>query len=128
MKPELSVQLYSVREDAANDYDGASFNVVRNTAFSTDDVFGFDVAGASFTDSGTQLLVGADVIADYVYAAGVLDITFANNGTAVSSVLVNEVLQRITYSNSNSNPPTSVDIDITFDDGLERTIAYNLKN
>ncbi len=70
------------------------------------DQFGFATEGASFGIDGNELRVGGDTIAVFENAGGRLQIDFTNeDGTIVTSDLLNEVLSRITYTNTSADPP-----------------------
>lgn len=118
-------------------YDGALLSVTRSgivtnrstnppatTAASADpdDVFGFSTASnpsaALFTTGTGTLLVGGTVVATVANANGTLSITFTSgNGVIPTTALVNDVLQRITYRNTNPAAPTGVVLAFSLRDG-----------
>ncbi len=103
---------------ANGNYDGAILTIERNGAASGDDIF--DVAaGGSLTIAGGNIENGNNTFATFVYGAGTITVTFTSaNGTVPTSALVNEVLQAVTYENSNNNPPANVTLKYMMDDGV----------
>ncbi len=114
---DADVVLSDAELDVSNDYSGASLTLVRNGASSSDDVFSFDMTGALFTVSGSDLQSGGNTFATFTNTNGTLTITFTSSGTAATGALVDDVAQHIAYRNSNDIPPASVDVDWAFDDG-----------
>ena len=82
-----------------------------------EDGFGFDIANALFTVSGSNLKSGGATFATFTIADGVLTITFNSTETAATPALVNDVLAHITYTNTSDAPPASVVLDYSFNDG-----------
>ncbi|MCG7950015.1 MAG: Ig-like domain-containing protein, partial [Candidatus Thiodiazotropha endolucinida] len=120
---DADVNVSDAELDALNsgqgDYNGASLTLVRNGAANSDDVFSFN-DGNGITLSGSNLIKSSQIIAsfDTTSTAGELVITFTNaNSQTPTSADVDNILRQITYSNSNDAPPASVQIDWTFDDG-----------
>jgi uncharacterized delta-60 repeat protein len=101
----------------AGDYAGASVTLARNGGASSDDVFGFSTAGASFSVSGNALQSGGQTFATYSLSGGTLSIAFTSGGVTASRALVRGVLEHVTYSNASGSPPTSVQINWTINDG-----------
>jgi|GEM_PF-1692324 len=105
------INISDIELDAANNYNGASVTLVRQGGANAQDVF---------TGSGTLTLNNGAVVLDnksvgsYTQTNGDLVISFNNN---VSSANVDNVLQKIAYSNTSDSPPASVQIDWTFNDG-----------
>uniref|UniRef100_UPI00356924D7 Ig-like domain-containing protein n=1 Tax=Stieleria sp. TaxID=2795976 RepID=UPI00356924D7 len=99
---------------AADDFSGATLSLVRNGGANADDVFD----GSGTLDplvQGGNLVVGATTIGTVTTnSGGLLVLTFNSNATAAR---VNSVLQQISYANSSVMPPSSVQVDFTFDDG-----------
>ncbi|MFC1336271.1 MAG: DUF4347 domain-containing protein, partial [gamma proteobacterium symbiont of Clathrolucina costata] len=120
---DADVNVSDAELDALNsgqgDYNGASLTLVRNGAANSDDVFSFN-DGNGITLSGSNLIKSSQIIAsfDTTSTAGELVITFTNaNSQTPTSADVDNILRQITYSNSNDAPPAGVQIDWTFDDG-----------
>jgi VCBS repeat-containing protein len=119
INPSLSVT--DIDLDALNgghgDYAGASFVInVPNTP-NPDDVFGFDIADASFTVSGNNLQSGGQTFATFAMSGGILNISFTSSGTIATRLLVDDVLQHVTYENTSDAPPASETLGYGFIDG-----------
>jgi len=95
---------------AASNYSGSTLTIARTTTPSTDDVFG--VIG-TLTFSGSNVQISGVTVGTFTQSAGTLTITFNASATAT---LVNNVLNQLTYSNSSQVPPTSVSLDVIFND------------
>ncbi|MGI9215117.1 MAG: hypothetical protein ACR2HS_05710, partial [Gammaproteobacteria bacterium] len=79
------------------------------------------------TVKGNSLISNGNVIANFSNINGQLSITFVStNGTVVTNHIVNEIIQNIKYSNSSSNPPSSLDLNYTFNDGLGYGNLYSI--
>ena len=98
--------------DAANNYNGATLTLARQTTPNTDDVFGF--ATGTVTVSGSNLQISSVTKATFTQTAGTLTVTF--NGSATSAD-ANAILQSITYLNISKAPPSSVVVLYAFNDG-----------
>ncbi|MCK5339946.1 MAG: hypothetical protein KAJ60_02675, partial [Desulfobulbaceae bacterium] len=99
--------------DAADDYGGATLTIVRNGGNNADDVFANTGNLTTLTESGTFNLGGGNIGTVTTNSNGTLVLTFAAGATSVN---VDEVLQSITYSNSNNNPLATVLLDYTIND------------
>ncbi|MEB3213290.1 MAG: cadherin-like domain-containing protein, partial [Leptolyngbyaceae bacterium] len=98
-------------------YAGASLTLERNSGANSDDILSFAFM-PNVTVNGTDLDVGGHAIASFTTTGGTLTITFTDsNGSIPTTALVNEILNAIQYSNSNDNPPGTVILDFTVDDG-----------
>ena len=114
------------------DYNGASLNIVRQGGGNSDDVFGFSPM-ANVVVNGGNLEVAGNAIATFTLAGGVFDVSFTNaNGTAPTTALVNEIIQAVTYQNTNRSlnhgQQDNIPLDWTFSDGttdLVDTIVIN---
>lgn len=105
-------------------WSGASLVIQRNgTAVSTD-LLDFDTSGALFTVSGSNLQSGGLTFATFTNTGGVLTITFTSSGTAATTALVNNVAQRITYSND--TPAGDANVKLTLNDGAGASATANL--
>lgn len=115
------VSVADVELDALNssngDYSGASLSIARNGGANAFDVYSFDTASASFTVSGANLQAGGLTFATFTSSAGTLSISFTSSATTATGALVDDVLQRIAYQNTNSQPQASVQLDWSFSDG-----------
>ena len=99
--------------DAANNYDGAVLTLQRQGSADASDVFG-DGGGTVDLTGGGDVLVGGVDVGDFTQVAGVLSITFDPDAT---SARVDEVLQQLTYANTDDTPPAQVVIAYAFSDG-----------
>ena len=112
------VELDALNSGAGN-YAGASLTLVRNGGASADDVLGFNDAGG-ITLSGGSLIKNSQVIAtfDTTSTPGQLVITLTDTGGEIpTSADVDNILSQITYANTADEPPASIQIDWTFNDG-----------
>ncbi|MBS0152902.1 MAG: cadherin domain-containing protein, partial [Nitrospira sp.] len=96
---------------AADNFNGATLTVTRSGGANTEDVFS---GSGTMTLNGGNVVVNGIMIGTYTNGSGTLAMTFNSNAT---NTLVNSAMQQIAYSNSSNAPPTSVQIDWTFDDG-----------
>ena len=120
---DADVDVSDTQLDALNggngNFDGASLTIVRNGGANSDDVLSFN-DGNGITLSGANLIKNSQIIAtfDTTTTAGELVLTFTDaNGETPTSTDVDNILRQITYANSSDGPPSSVQIDWTFDDG-----------
>lgn len=95
----------------ANNWNGATLTVARHGGANADDVFG---GTGAVSLSGGNIVVGGVTVGSYTQNAGQLALTFNANATTAR---VDQLMQGITYSNSNANPPASVTLDYTVNDG-----------
>ncbi|MCX2980883.1 hypothetical protein EYC98_08400, partial [Halieaceae bacterium IMCC14734] len=102
----------------AGNYDGASLVLQRLGGVNSDDVFGF-ADSSDITRVGDSLLKAGAVIADFDTSInGQVTLRFSDaNGEVPTSVDVNDIVQKLTYSNSNDMPATQVQVEWQFDDG-----------
>jgi len=99
---------------ADDNFSGATLTLMRNGGASAQDTF---TASGTLSPlaQGSPLAVGGTTIgAVTVNSGGTLMLTF--NAGATNS-LVNAAMQQIAYANTSDAPPTSVEIDWTFNDG-----------
>jgi uncharacterized delta-60 repeat protein len=93
-------------------YAGASLTLARHGGASADDVFG--VGGLASISAGGDLVYSGVIVGSATQAAGTLVLTF---NTHASETIVQSVSKSVTYANTSGNPPTSVQIDWTINDG-----------
>ncbi|WP_374562614.1 putative Ig domain-containing protein [Ideonella sp.] len=127
------------------DWAGASLTVSRSSSAISNDVFGFSLAGATFTVSGANLQSGGQTFATFTNTGGVLTISFTSSGTASTTALVQDVMRHITYRNdtpygdaairfsmSDGNTSTTADVTVTSDtiyvDNTTDTAAIDVSN
>ena len=108
---DSSVQIFDAELSAQGDYQGASITLARNGGANNQDVF--SGSGNLSFNSSDALLAGVN-IGTVSNSNGTLKIIFNASATQAK---VNEALSSLAYSNSSDNPPTSVKIDWTFNDG-----------
>ncbi len=104
----------------SGDYNGAVITLQRKDASNNDDVFTIP-AGGNITVTGSNILAGGNVIGSFTNSIGVLAITFSNSAATPTTALVNEVLQSITYNNRHNNPPSSIIVGYSVNDGTGST-------
>ncbi len=102
-------------------YDGATLVVQRAGGANSDDVFSFDPAALSavgISITGVPPVMTPDIATtidgNAFGAGGALRIAFHAGAT---TLLVNALVQAIRYENASDDPPPSVSISYTFDDG-----------
>ena len=100
--------------DAANDYSGATLALVRNGGANAEDLFDGSGTLNPLVESGSLVVGGTTIGTVTTNSGGTLVLTFNSNAT---TALVNSALQQLTYANSSGNPPASVQVDFTIDDG-----------
>ena len=94
-----------------DDFGGATLVLERNGGANSEDVF--SATGNLVFNAGTLELSSSN-IGTVTNTGGTLTLTFAAGTT---NAQVNEVMQSIQYANSSDAPPSSVQIDWTFNDG-----------
>lgn len=100
---------------------GASLTIQRNGTALGSDVLGFDTSGALFSIDGSNLQSGGKTFATFTSVGGILTITFTSSGTVATTALVNDVAQRITYSND--TPAGDATIRYSLNDGTSTVTA-----
>lgn len=100
---------------------GASLTIQRNGTALGSDVLGFDTSGALFSIDGSNLQSGGETFATFTSVGGILTITFTSSGTVATTALVNDVAQRITYSND--TPAGDATIRYSLNDGTSTVTA-----
>jgi len=92
-------------------YDGASITLARHGGASSEDVFS---GHGKLNISGGNAVLSGVIIGTVSNDNGALTIDFNANATQAR---VNKALSSLAYSNTSGTPPTSVQIDWTFNDG-----------
>ena len=111
---DADATISDIELDDVDDYNGATLTLSRNGGANADDLFGSTGTLGPLTESGVINLGGINVGTVTTNSAGTLVLTFNGNAT---SALVDQVIQQITYSNTNDAPPANVTIDYLFNDG-----------
>jgi len=117
-----SLAVHDVDLDGLNggngDYADTSFTISRAAA-NPDDLFSFGGAGSIFAVSGNNLQdLAGNVFGTFAESGGVLTINFTSSGTPATTALVNDVIQHLQYTNTSDNPPPSVGLAYTLNEGL----------
>jgi len=102
-------------------WSGASLTVQRQGSPVSSDTFGFMLAGASFTVNGSNLQSGGATFATFTNTGGVLTISFTSSGTAATTALVQNVVQRVTYRSD--TPAGDASVRVALSDGNSATTA-----
>ncbi|MEW6982225.1 tandem-95 repeat protein [Colwelliaceae bacterium 6471] len=115
---DVDATVADIELDVSDDFSGATITLLRNGGANAEDEMSVQTAG-SLTVAGGNISSGGNVIATInTSTPGQIVITFANNGTVPSGALVDEVIQNLTYKNTNAvNPGTLVRINYAFSDG-----------
>ena len=99
---------------ASGNWSGAVLTLQRDGGANAGDKFGFTGSGSTGVNvSGSALRIGIIVVGTLSNSGGTLTITF--NGAATAA-RVDQVLQAITYQNTEASPGGSVRINYTIDD------------
>jgi Cadherin-like domain/SdrD B-like domain/Bacterial cadherin-like domain/RTX calcium-binding nonapeptide repeat (4 copies) len=105
------------RNGGNGDYAGASFSIARNLAANPEDAFSL-VPGPGFTLDGNNLKAGGQIFATITTnSGGQLVIAFTSLETVATSALVDSVIASVNYTNTSDNPPSSVSLAYSFNDG-----------
>ncbi|TAL47631.1 MAG: hypothetical protein EPN89_08345 [Methylovulum sp.] len=105
------VKIFDTELAAQGHYQGASITLMRHGGASSEDVFS---GKGDLTFSGNNAVLSGVTIGIASNNNGILKIKFNSNATQTRA---DTVLSSLAYSNSSDNPPASVRIDWTFNDG-----------
>ncbi|NJO74750.1 MAG: tandem-95 repeat protein [Leptolyngbyaceae cyanobacterium RM1_406_9] len=97
-----------------NNWSGATLTLRRQGGANTQDAFGNSGTLGTLTQGSTFVVNGVTIGTVTTNSNGTLVLTFNGNAT---TTLVNSALQQITYRNTSEDPPTSVAIAYTLNDG-----------
>ncbi|WP_226099209.1 putative Ig domain-containing protein [Dickeya oryzae] len=103
-------------------YNGASLTIARNGGASSNDLFGNSGLLGALTQGQNFTYNGTTVGSVTTNSAGTLTLTFNSSAT---SAMVDAVLQSLTYANSSDDPPASVTLNWTFNDGSLNSTGTN---
>jgi hypothetical protein len=119
LNQQVSIMDFSLNalSTGAGNYTGASISLSRATGANTQDIFSFN-SMQNVSIVGNTFKAGGQIIATFSNSNGTLLITFAYNGVTPTTALVNEIMQAIKYRNDSNDPPASVQLKYTFNDGL----------
>ncbi|MEC5342909.1 beta-propeller fold lactonase family protein, partial [Brenneria populi] len=108
----LSDAEYDALNDGAGNYNGATITLVRDGGANAADSYGFaDGNGLTYSDGGIYL--DGAVIATLVSADGALAVAFTAD---VTTATANRVLQQLTYTNTSSDPGSSITLVVSVSD------------
>ncbi|HNL77273.1 MAG TPA: DUF4347 domain-containing protein, partial [Accumulibacter sp.] len=111
---ESGAQIADPELSTADNFNGATLTLTRNGGANAQDVFSASGTLGTLTQSGNLTVGGTTIGTVTTNSAGTLLLTF---GAGATNARVNSALQQIAYSNTSDAPPTSVQIDWTFNDG-----------
>ncbi|MFK7916177.1 MAG: DUF4347 domain-containing protein, partial [Pseudomonadales bacterium] len=112
---DADVEIFDAELSELDNFDGATLTLVRNGGADPSDIYSATGSLLSLDQGSNNLNIGLLTIGSVTTnSGGTLALTFNSSAT---NYLVNQVMQQIAYSNSGDNPPASVQIDWTFDDG-----------
>jgi VCBS repeat-containing protein len=114
-----NVTVSDVELNALGNYGGTILTLQRNGGASPDDTFAgtgsLDLADSNGSGENVSLDSGATFIGTFTQPGdGTFSITFNSSATAAK---VASVMHQIVYADASDNPPSSVQIDWSFDDG-----------
>ncbi|MFK7889574.1 MAG: DUF4347 domain-containing protein, partial [Granulosicoccus sp.] len=109
---DSDVTVADIELSGLDNFNGATLTLTRDGGANNDDILDFD--GVNVTVSGANVSVAGTQVGTYSFAGGQLAVAFDANAT---NARVNTLMQNILYSNSSDEPPSSVQIDWTFNDG-----------
>jgi large repetitive protein len=103
----------------AGSYTGASLTIARNGGANAQDTYSFDTTSGTplFSVSGGNLQAGGLTFATFTSSGGTLTIDFTSSGTTATTALVNDAIDRIQYTNTSDDPPASIVLNYSFNDG-----------
>ena len=118
-----SNSLSDAQLDAVGNYGGSTLTIMRAGTIdgNPQDVFSFASTTLGFTVDTVNSTLSLDgaVIANFSHVNGKLQINFtSDNGIIVTNTIANTIMQSIQYSNASSNPPASIKLNYSFDDGM----------
>jgi uncharacterized delta-60 repeat protein len=112
---DTSIYVKDLELSSAGSYAGASISISRQGGAVAEDVFSAGAAGLGALVEGGDLVWDGVVIGEVVKnSGGEVRLTFTAASTEGS---VNQVLRSIQYENTADDPPATVTIDWTFNDG-----------
>ena len=112
VKLDADVTIFDTELSVANNFSGATLTLARNGGANSQDQLVFD--GVNVTVSGANVIVSGVTVGTYTFSGGQMAITFNANAT---NARVNTVMQNILYANASDAPPSSVQMNWTFNDG-----------
>ncbi len=111
---DADVRIFDAELSAANSFNGATLTLSRNGGANSQDVYSATGTLSSISAASGNVVVGGTTIGTYTNSGGTLVFTFNSGAT---NALVNAAMQQVAYSNSSDAPPSSAQINWTFNDG-----------
>ncbi|WP_417796596.1 putative Ig domain-containing protein [Terasakiella pusilla] len=108
----LSDTEYDLLDDGSGNYNGATLSFVRDGGANAEDVFGF-ADGNGLVFDGTTITLNDQEIATLSSVDGTATITFTGDAT---KALANEVVQRVTYTNTSDAPDSAITMVVSLKD------------
>ncbi|MEJ0075729.1 MAG: Ig-like domain-containing protein [Alphaproteobacteria bacterium] len=100
-------------------FDGATLTLQRDGGANPDDFF----SSTFLTPDGEVDMGGGNIVGTYFLSEGLLNITF---NSAATETAVDQVLQSFKYGDFSDNPPSSVQIDYSFNDTVDTVNGHIL--
>ncbi|MBX3325246.1 MAG: DUF4347 domain-containing protein, partial [Nitrospira sp.] len=110
---DTGVKILDTELSGANNFSSATLTLSRNGGANSQDLFSATGTLASISAASGNVVVGGVTIGTYINSGGMLVFTFNSSAT---NALVNSAMQQLAYSNSSDAPPSSVQINWTFND------------
>ena len=99
---------------SSTNFSGSTLTLVRNGGANAQDVYSASGTLSTLTQGGNLVVGGTTIGTVTTNSSGSLVLTFNSSAT---QALVNSTMQQIAYSNSSDAPPSSVQVNWTFNDG-----------
>ncbi|MBK9947788.1 MAG: DUF4347 domain-containing protein [Nitrospira sp.] len=106
-----TARVFDAELSGLNTFSGATLTLARNGGANAEDVFS---GSGTLSLSSGNVVVSGTTIGTYTNSGGTLQFTFNASAT---NTLVNSAMQQIAYNNSSDAPPSSVQVNWTFNDG-----------
>ncbi|MCA9159301.1 MAG: cadherin domain-containing protein, partial [Planctomycetales bacterium] len=108
------VSIFDIELSSLNNFSGASLTLVRSGGTNAQDQFSATGLLGVLTQAGNLVYNGTTIGTVTTNSGGTLVLTFNSNATQTN---VNAAMRLIGYSNNSDTPPSSVQINWTFNDG-----------
>ncbi len=110
---DSNVSIFDAELTASN-FSGATLTLVRSGGANSQDVFSASGTLSTLTQGGNLVVGGTTIGTVTTNSSGTLLLTFNSSAT---KTLVETAMRQIAYSNSSDAPPSSVQVNWTFNDG-----------
>ncbi|MEO8409824.1 MAG: Ig-like domain-containing protein, partial [Propionivibrio sp.] len=111
---DSDVTIFDAELSALNNFSGATLTLARNGGANAQDLFSATGLLAAITQGSSLVYSGTTIGTVSSNGGGTLVLSFNGNAT---QALINAALRSIAYTNSSDDPPVSVQIVWTFNDG-----------